>query len=83
MNIVKGVPNFNIKCHGKVLRGDENTSEDQIATCYITEEANRLAVCWNLLEGYSTYEIESGMVEVCKVRDNETINVERFHGKEG
>ncbi len=82
MEIINGVPNYLIQGHrfpeGVVIRGDENSSEDQVAVCICPEEAKRLVACWNLLKDLSTYEIESGMVEVTKCRDNDLVIPERF-----
>lgn len=50
--------------YGCIIRGDETTSEDQIATAATPELALRIAACLNLLKNHSTQEILRGEVEV-------------------
>lgn len=44
---VKDVLSWPIKAYGCILRGDETTSEDQIAECESDEVANKIAALWN------------------------------------
>ena len=49
-----------LAAYGTVIRGDENTSEDQVAIAASPEVARRLVACWNVCSGVSTVALELG-----------------------
>ena len=50
---------WNVAAYGKVIRGDESTSEDQIAIAETPDIARRIAACWNACKDKSTEELEA------------------------
>jgi len=50
--------NWKLEAYGTSIRGDENTSEDQIASACNPEVARRLVLCWNRCVGMSTDDLE-------------------------
>lgn len=55
---------WRIEAYGTVLRGDETTSEDQVAVAVSPAVAKRLAACWNACEGLSTTDLMLGNFEI-------------------
>lgn len=53
-----------LAAYGAVIRGDETTSEDQVAVAMSPAVAERLAACWNACAGVSTIDLELGNCEI-------------------
>jgi hypothetical protein len=55
---------WRLAAYGRVIRGDENTSEDQVAAAtYSDADARRLVACWNAFGDIPTDEVEEFNVE--------------------
>lgn len=50
--------------YGCIIRGDENTSEDQVAMTATPEIARRMVMCWNAFIGVDTDDIATSHREV-------------------
>ena len=46
--------------YGKIIRGDETTSEDQVGEGVTNEVARRMVACWNACAGITTEHLERG-----------------------
>jgi hypothetical protein len=53
---------WQLAAYGTIIRGDESTSEDQVATACDPEVAKRMAACWNACSEISTEDLELGVV---------------------
>ena len=48
---------WRLSAYGRIIRGDEDTSEDQAAEAASPQVAERLVACWNACMGISTLDL--------------------------
>lgn len=51
-----------LAAYGKIIRGDDTTSEDQVAEACTDDMARRIAICVNACAGMSNKELEGGIL---------------------
>lgn len=79
MNIKDEALGWKLAAYGMVIRGDENTSEDQVGSALSSELAQRMVACWNVCEGISTEVLElnatAGGVATLESQRNEAAGI--------
>lgn len=63
MNVDDDILNWKLTNDNTVIRGNEDTSEDQVANAVTFDVARRMVACWNYLHGISTGVIEAAIYE--------------------
>ena len=60
---------WRLASYGKIIRGGDDTSEDQAAEACEPEVARRLVACWNKCIGISTDDLEAAEIQPCNMAE--------------